>query len=547
MKTMSLNVRSQVVRSLLFTAAWLALVALPFGNAPTSRARDLGPQDFLATYPGGQDIYGQQEPDMQVPDEFGNMPQPGRRARSRSATTKKARQTTAKGAADAAEKTKKGGTAAPAAKKTEAVKSGSTAAGISFQNDVAPILVANCVDCHGQGRPGLTRGKLDLTSFAKLMQGTPEEKVIEPEKPDESHLVLRVKGEETPQMPQGGNNNGLSEEAIGKIEQWIKAGARLDAGLDPKAAMETYASSPEQVRRNQLAKMSPQDRGKKVDAAGRDRWKQTNPKLTPEITSGEHFVLFSNLPKDRAANAIKVAEAQHNQLKRLLGAPATDWVEKVSLYVFNDRKDFIEFARTIENREVDASVSSSGHLTVPQPYIVVVDPLAGKKEAPAASRRKPRSKRGEEKEAPAGPDRMLAGLLAETLGESTVAAQGKSPRWLAYGVGAFLSSQAEPRSPYYQRLRDLAREKFSQGWTSKATEALGEGDQVSAEEIRAVGFAMVEFLTTEFRGSFPAFAQGMSKGKEKLDDVLEEVYRADREEFLNQSGSWVALRYGQDQ
>ena len=129
-----------------------------------------------------------------------------------------------------------------------------------------------------------------------------------------------------------------------------------------------------------------------------------------------------------------------------------------------------------------------------------------------------------------------------------MAAQGKSPRWLAYGVGAFLSSQVEPRSPYYQKLRDLAREKYSQGWPSKATEALGEGDQVSAEEIRAVGFAMVEFLMTpEFRASFPAFAQGMSKGKEKLDDVLKEVYRADREAFLNQSGDWVAVRYGQDQ
>ena len=52
-------------------------------------------------------------------------------------------------------------------------------------------------------------------------------------------------------------------------------------------------------------------------------------------------------------------ETQFTQLKRLLGAPATDWVEKVSLYVFNSRKDFVEFARTIENREVDASVSSA--------------------------------------------------------------------------------------------------------------------------------------------------------------------------------------------
>jgi len=418
MKTMSRNLRSQVVRSLLFTAAWLALAALPFGNAPSSRARDLGPQDFLAQFPG-QDIGGQQEPDMQVPDENGDIPQPGRRARSRSATTKKARRTTAKDAADSAEKTKKSATAATTTKDTAAAK---------------------------------------------------------------------------------------------------------------------------------LARMSPKDREQKVDAAGRDRWKQTNPKLTPEITHGEHFVLFSNLPKDRAANAIKVAEAQFGQLKRLLGVPASDWVEKVSLYVFNNRKDFVEFARTIENREVDASVTSSGNLTVPQPYVVIVDPLAGKKEEPAASRRKPRSKRGDEKEAPAGSDRTLAGLLAETLGESKVAAQGKSPRWLAYGVGAFLASQVEPRSPYYQKLRDLAREKYSQGWPSKATEALDEGDQVSVEEIRAVGFAVVEFLMTpEFRASFPAFAQGMSKGKERLDDVLKEVYRADRQVFLNQSGDWVAATYGQDQ
>jgi mono/diheme cytochrome c family protein len=476
MKAMALINRSQVVRTLLFTAAWMALVALPF---PT--------------------VQGSPDP--------------------------------------------------PAAGTTGAAKSAATATGPSFRNDVAPILVANCVGCHTQGRPGLTRGKLDLTTFSNLMEGTPEEKVIMPQKPDESHLVLRVRGEETPRMPQGGNNNGLAEEAIGKIEEWIKAGARLDAGLDPKAPIETYAASPDQVRRNQLARISPKDRDQKTESVGRDRWKQTNPKLTPAITSGDHFVLFSNLPKDRAANVIKVAEAQQGQLKRLLGGPATDWVEKVGLYVFNDRKDFVEFARTIENREVDASTSSSGHLSGPQPYIVLVDPLVGKKDEPAAvSRRRPRGRRGETKEASAQPDRTLAGLLGETLGEAAVAAQGKPPRWLAYGVGASLSSQVEPRSPYYQKLRDLAREKYGQGWPSKAAEALDEGDQVSAEEIRAIGFAMVEFLMSpEFRGAFPAFVQGMSKGKEKLNEVLKQVYRADREEFLNQSGSWVALHYGQDQ
>ena len=85
-------------------------------------------------------------------------------------------------------------------------------------------------------------------------------------------------------MPQGGNNNGLGESAISMIEQWIKAGALLDAGLDPKAAMETYAAPPEQVRRMQIARMSPKERDQKIEAAGRDRWKKANPKLKPEIT-----------------------------------------------------------------------------------------------------------------------------------------------------------------------------------------------------------------------------------------------------------------------
>ena len=129
------------------------------------------------------------------------------------------------------------------------------------------------------------------------MEGTPKEKVIIAGKPDESHLVLRIKGEETPRMPQGGNNRSLADEAIAKIEQWIKAGAKLDAGIDAKVAMESYAASPEQVRRGQVARMSPKERDQKIEAAGRDRWKQANPKLTPELTPGDHFLLFSNFPR----------------------------------------------------------------------------------------------------------------------------------------------------------------------------------------------------------------------------------------------------------
>ena len=107
-----------------------------------------------------------------------------------------------------------------------------------------------------------------------MMEGTPKEKVIVAGKPDESHLILRIKGEETPKMPQGGNNRSLADEAIAKIEQWVKQGAKLDAGIDAKAAMESYAASPEQVRRGQVARQSPRSairKSKQPDATAGSR------------------------------------------------------------------------------------------------------------------------------------------------------------------------------------------------------------------------------------------------------------------------------------
>jgi hypothetical protein len=185
-------------------------------------------------------------------------------------------------------------------------------------------------------------------------------------------------------------------------------------------------------------------------------------------------------------------------------------------------------------------------LTVPQPYVATTDPLGGKKEEPSAARRKPRTKKGEEKDA-SGSDRTLIGILTEQLADAALTAQSKSPRWLAEGLGTFLSSQVDHRSSYFQKLRQTAREKYSQGWPTKANEALAEGNQVSADELRAIGFAIVECLMSEeFVKSFPAFVAGMSQGKEKLDDVIKEVYGATREDFFSKTGDWVAEKYGQD-
>jgi mono/diheme cytochrome c family protein len=516
---------------LLLTAVGLVPVGLPLFTHSVCLAHPLTTQDYGGQDPGGLDM----------PNPFGQLPgddlMPRRGARTKVA--KKKSLTSQKAATNKAGTSKNKG----AAGKNGAADTGQ----LKFSQDIAPILVASCINCHSGDGAGLRKAKLDLSTFEGLKKGSQRRKtdqeIVIAGKPDDSHLVLRIKGEEEPRMPQGGNNR-MSDEAIAKIAQWVKEGANLDDGLDPKKPIKSYAASLEQVVKNKTARMPAGERDKQAETAGLERWKQANPKLKPEIERGEHFIIFSNLPSDKSKATIKTLETQYGHLKRLLPSPLTDWVEKVSIYVFPNRKDFIEFVRTVEAREAEADIQSSARFSIPQPYLAVVDPTGGTKDEPAAGKRRTRSKRGESKEAESGgSDRTLIGLLTEGLGTNVVASTGTAPRWLAQGLGTFLASRVEPRSPYYRHLRRTAFAEFGQGWRTRASEALGATDRITADSMQAVSFALVEAMMSGMSQGFPNFVAGMIQGGDKLDEVLKEVYGGTREEFLDGTADWVS-RYG---
>jgi mono/diheme cytochrome c family protein len=522
-----------LTRMLLISAVGLAPIGLPLFTPSMCLANPLATQDYGGQDPGDMPNIN---PFGQVPDDD-VMPRRGLRTK----TAKKKAPATGKAT------TKKTGSTT----KTKGTAAKSVAADLGqlkFSQDIAPILVANCINCHSGEGVGVRRGKLDLSTFEMLKKGsqkrTDDQAIVIAGKPDDSHLVLRIKGEEEPRMPQNGQNR-MSDEAIAKISQWIKEGASLDEGLDPKKPIKSYAASTEQVVKNKTARMPVQERDKLAEMAGLERWKQANPKLKPVIERGEHFIMFSNLPGDRMKATIKAMETQYGHLKRLLGSPLTDWVEKVSIYAFSSRKDFIEFVRTVEGREAEADIQSSAKFSIPQPYLAVVDPAGGNKDEPATGKRKGRSKRGEAREAESGgADRTLVGLLTEALGTNVVASNGTAPRWLAQGLGTYLGSQIEPRSPYYRHLRQTAFAEFGNGWRTRAGEALGATDRITAEGLQAVGFALVEAMMSGMRQGFPDFVQGMLQGGDKLDEVLKDVYGGSREEFLDGTADWIASHYG---
>ncbi len=209
------------------TALWLVPVEISVFLASVWPAR------AAAQEPGGQDAPNPKP--LQPPDDPDAMPRPSRTKKS---TRKKARLAEKKSSAKA--KTKKD---ANADAETKTADPGQ----LKFSIDIAPILVANCVGCHSGNGVGLRRGKLDMSTFEKFRKGTADHPVFLAGKPEESHLVLRINGEETPKMPQGGNRN-ISDDAIAKITQWVKEGGRLDAGIDPKAKLDSYAATPEQLR-----------------------------------------------------------------------------------------------------------------------------------------------------------------------------------------------------------------------------------------------------------------------------------------------------------
>ena len=418
---------------------------------------------------------------------------------------------------------------------------------LSFKNDIAPILVANCLGCHSGNGNGVRNAKFDMSTFEKLMAGGKRGKDIVAGDPGSSQLVLMIKGEETPKMPPNNGQRGFSEDAASKIEAWVQQGARLDAGVAATDPINKYALSVDDLRKSELAKLTPEARDKLAEQAGRDRWKKAT-KVEPEVTPSAHFLLLSKLPKARAEKLLKTMESQLNQANRILSTGRTPLLggqEKIGLYVFNEASSYVEFVRANENQEVDPEEKARAKLNVESPYIVAADPAAGGEEAgPGPGRKGARKKKGEEAP-PAGAERTLAGLVTEQLVVAAANLAGKPPRWLSLGLGAFSASQLESGSPYYRKLRAETAENVRIGWVPKANEALGGEGKV--ESARAVGYSLIEWMA----GNFPApvlknFIQVMLAGQDKLDEAIGGCLELDREQFLESSGLWFSERYGRN-
>ena len=96
---------------------------------------------------------------------------------------------------------------------------------VSFIQDVAPILVENCIACHN---PRKSESKYVMTTFTQLAKGGQQGEgiTLEPGKPDESNLVELIRPDGKPRMPY--KLDPLPAEKIAIIERWVAEGAKYD-------------------------------------------------------------------------------------------------------------------------------------------------------------------------------------------------------------------------------------------------------------------------------------------------------------------------------
>jgi len=96
------------------------------------------------------------------------------------------------------------------------------AASITFQNDVVPLFERHCFKCH-HGKDA--EAGLDLTTHAGVLKGGDYAgPVVIPGAPDQSPIVLHIRGIYRPKMPKDADE--LTESDLHTIRMWISSGAK---------------------------------------------------------------------------------------------------------------------------------------------------------------------------------------------------------------------------------------------------------------------------------------------------------------------------------
>lgn len=302
---------------------------------------------------------------------------------------------------------------------------------VRFALDIAPVLAEACTGCHGNRRP---RAELNLTTFQGLWGGGDSGPPIAPGDPEQSLLLMRLKGEGGDRMPL--NRDALPAVAIGQIETWIREGARFDG-----------ASQADSLRRiNSLARAevsSPEELSTMRKGLAAQKWHLAIPDEKAQEVQTDRFLITGNLPLARLEELGQLAESQVHPVTKLFRHPEDEpWLKsRMTILAVAHRYDYSEFGIMVEQRELPAGWRGHWGYDGVDAYAVVYPAGQGEFD-----------------------DRVLVG---QQIAGVYVASQGggRLPRWFVEGAaraaGAKLDS-SDPRVKAWEKQIPLAIARLQQ-------------------------------------------------------------------------------------
>ena len=412
---------------------------------------------------------------------------------------------------------------------------------VIFGRDIAPVLVANCIECHDDARK---RGGLSMTTPEKLTSGGESGPVIQPTKPDESLLVRHIRGDEQPRMPNG--RRPLAETTIETIAKWVATGAKLDEGQSATAMMTSLAWSPERMTRNRLSRMSETDR-RSAEAAEIVRiMAGVRPnQITDDaksVQSTDHFMIIGFADQTGSKRLLASLEKARSELIDLLKPPADHPLQskgRILLLIFQKPAEFAEFQRQNGFESTEPATNTIGQLGRAWPILSIavatesLDFQAGTATAPKKSRSKTTKTKATNQATPLLQSADAMAIEAYTM--AAIETFPKAPAWLRFGMAIVKAREYDRDDQYYLHLKAQAAEfgprKVSGDWDQRSVLFLK--DQLPPQVTLPMAYSLIDWLKASQPRRFPEFIRELTAGEAVLDSVLTRYWNINRQIFLS--------------
>jgi hypothetical protein len=359
---------------------------------------------------------------------------------------------------------------------------------VSFASEVAPLLIAQCLDCHGERNP---ENNLRMATLDGLLRGGRTGAAVTAGRGAESLLVKKLRGVgiEGQRMPL--NRDPLADGQIAMIEKWINQGAKLDL-LTGKEPLETVAAA------GRARSLSNAELSAIRAAAGAKLWKRAIPDEEPVVCNREGVCLIGGLPQQRLEALAGEAAALEARVRKELGVGEGPLIRGgIVLYPFERSFDYSAVWQTLMGVERPKGISGHASTSAEVVYGALLLPAASVDEE----------------------DEAVRLLLAEQIAAAAFSGRG-APEWFCRGAGRASALRIVPRAEVAKEWRrDLGA----------AIKQVGSAQDFLAARAEP---AVAALVAGGFLGAIgtPARLAQMVKaldGGETFDDAFGRVFRAE--------------------